>query len=149
MSCSSRSKPLRRSRSDSRTRRQATNPTSNLVDLENILSAELISATPRMSYCMLNYCTLLYCLPVQHSHFRGNGRVSRLSQGSGGIIYLCNTHTSGAMAGPPTSAEEVGEIITTVRLALRGFVRFFIFFFAEVRSGRMSSYDPRGWGHSC
>ena len=24
---------------------------------------------------------------------------------------------------------------------------FASFFFAEVRSGRMSSYDPRGWGH--
>ena len=22
-----------------------------------------------------------------------------------------------------------------------------LFFFAEVRSGRMSSYDPRSWGH--
>jgi hypothetical protein len=43
----------------------------------------------------------------------------------------------------------VGEIITTVRLALRGFVWFFHFFNAEVRCGRMSAYDPRGWGHSC
>ena len=39
-----------------------------------------------MSYCLLNYCITLYC-------------------------YLCNTHTSGAMAGSPASAEEVGEIL--------------------------------------
>ena len=39
-----------------------------------------------MSCCTLNYCTTLYA-------------------------YLCNTPTSGAMAGSPASAEEVGELL--------------------------------------
>ena len=75
-----------------------------------------------LSYCMLYYCTTLYCLSVQHSHSRGNGRVSRLSQGNGGNYYNCASRVCGALFGS--------------------------FLFAEVRSGRMSSYDPRGWGHS-
>ena len=86
LSCSFRFEPLRRIRSYLWTRRQATNPISNLVELRNYSTAELISVAPHMSYCILNYCTPLYCLSVQHSHSRDNGRVSRLSQRNGGII---------------------------------------------------------------
>ncbi len=55
-------------------------------NLGNILTAELISVAPHMSYCISNYCTPLYCLSVQHSHSRDNGRWYRLSRRNGGII---------------------------------------------------------------
>jgi hypothetical protein len=49
------------------------------------------------------------------------------------------------MAGGTASVEGMGEILQLCVSRLRGFVCFFLF--AEVRSGRMSSYDPRSWGH--
>ena len=64
------------------------------------LLPEMISAASHMSYCMLNIALLYICLSVYHSLSRDDGRVARLSRRNGGII-------------------------TTVRLALRGFVWFF------------------------
>ena len=63
---------------------------------------------PAMLLILLHFNLLhyLYCLPVQHSHSRDNGWVSRL--------------------------KGVGEIITTVRLACGAL--FGSFLFAEVRS---------------
>ena len=113
-------RPSRRSRSCSRSRRQAINPISSLVELRSCLIADLISAASHMSYCMLNYRTP-YCLSVQHSHSRGNGWCYRLSQGNGGkLLQLCVSH-------------------------LRGFVWFFPLRRGEER--QTSSYDPRSWGH--
>ena len=114
-------RPFRRSRSCSRTRRQAINPISSLVELRSCLD------------CWINICCIshvilhvkllhpLYCSSVQHSHSRGNGWCYRLSQGNGGkLLQLCVSH-------------------------LRGFVWFFPLRRGEER--RTSSYDPRSWGH--
>ena len=61
------------------------------------------------------------------------------------IAYMHITPVPETMAGGTASVKGMGEILQLCVSHLRGFVCFFLF--AEVRSGRMSSYDPRSWGH--
>ena len=122
LSCSFRFEPLRRIRSYLWTRRQATNPISNLVELRKYFD------------CWINIC----CTSHAILHFKLLHSF---------VLLICATLTFPRQwpVVPPQS-KEWGNYYNCASRACGAL--FASFFFAEVRSGRMSSYDPRSWGHS-
>ena len=90
-------------------------------NLGNILTIELISVAPHMPYCILNCCTTLQLLICASLPFPRQWPEEPPQSKEWGKYYNCASRACGAL--------------------------FASFFFAEVRSGRMSSYDPRSWGH--
>ena len=70
-----------------------------------------------VAYDMLRFklLHLFICVSVQHSHFRGNGRVSRLSRGSGGNYYNCASRFAGLCLVFPL-LQRRGEVRTNVGL---------------------------------
>ena len=97
-------RPSRRSRSCSRTRRQAVNPLSSLVELRNCLVADLISAASHMSYCMLNYCTLILLVHATLT-LPGQWLVLPPQSREWGDYYNCASRNFGALFGSFLFAE--------------------------------------------
>ena len=60
---------------------------------------------------------------MQHSHFRGNGRASRLSRGSGGNYYNCASRFAGLCLDFPL-LQRRGEVRTNVGLGSSGLGAF-------------------------
>ena len=82
---------------------------SHLCLLSVLLHEHCIAA-----YDMLHFKSLHFfiCVSVQHSHFGGNGRVSRLSRGSGGIIcYHCYCFITNPRVTPAGSPATVTRVL--------------------------------------
>ena len=75
-----------------------------------------------LSCCILSYCITIELLICASLTFPRQWPVVPPQSKEWGNYYNCASRACGAL--------------------------FASFFFAEVRSGRMSSYDPRSWGHS-
>ena len=96
--------PLRRSRSCLWTRRQATNPISNLVELRKYFDCWInICCTSHVisHFKFLHYFIVAYS--VHHSRSLDNGRGYRLSRRNGGNYYNCASRACGALFPFPSS----------------------------------------------